>query len=82
MLGESWSIDQEAGRFVERAADSYGLLIDKKDVVSVELEWSEVVRYLNEAKDQREFQENPVAGRGAKGARDAAAHADDACALP
>jgi hypothetical protein len=48
LLGEMWKLDED-GRLVAPFAGSYGMLVDKADIETVEfIEWSSVEAYLRE----------------------------------
>jgi hypothetical protein len=57
LLGEMWNLDEE-GRLVAPYSGSYGMLIDKADIETLEfLEWSSVEKYLiDKQKEERDGQ--------------------------
>jgi len=54
LLGEMWKLNED-GRLVAPYAGSYGMLIDKADIETLELiEWSSVAAHLGEGKQRDE----------------------------
>lgn len=52
-IGETWIIDPDTGAFAERVEGTYGFIIDKSDILTIEFtDWNSVVRSLNAEGEQ------------------------------
>jgi len=61
LVGETWKLNQETGAFEARVVGTYGFLIDKKDVLTIEfVDWPAVERTVAEEikSDARSDSEN------------------------
>jgi hypothetical protein len=71
LIGESWEIDQDTGKFKQKADGTFGLLIDKRDVLTVELVyWESVELYLPDADIKDTYEPEDLNPEGAAGTDD------------